>query len=705
MALISVENLTYKYPQAEKNALDGVSLEIAEGDYLALLGANGSGKSTLARLIAGFLEAESGIVNTQIQTEKDAADMGIVFQSPRDQVVAGIVRRDTSFGPDNLGLEKEAIEERVLQCLNAVNLTEKIDSSTYTLSMGQTQKLALAGILAMNSKILILDESLSMIDPATRSEILDYLDELNKKGVTIIHVTHDTDEARRAKKIVALDHGKIFFTGSPEDILKDRSIELKIFGEPLMREKPASFYTENYKASETVLKVDDVFFSYNQIDSVLNGISLELKKGTLNALVGASGCGKSTLFEIISGLLKADSGKIYVKGSVAFALQDSESALFQEFAGDDVAYGPINQGKSGSELKAIVKNAMDLSGIPFDEFADRRIREISGGEKRKVSLAGVIALDSDIIIFDEPTSALDPASQTSIMKTLRKLCDEGKTVLFSTHRLEEAAYADRCITMHSGKISDDTQKGLEKTVAENCQEISVCEQIKLLDSLRKNPEGYYTPKKSLIHNMRAWLKYLVFLTLFIAPLCFSDFKILCICIGATVLYSLSAKYPPLKMMKNIVRMLPWILFFVVFQIFFFKVLPTDTVYFKFGFLSFTSTKLHLALLTVLHLIPAIISLFTFLYSADETDIIDGIKELHLGRYFAMLLAVIFRFIPLLKQESALIVKAQLVRGGLKNISGPLKRIRAMIPVFVPLILQTLSRADNMGDTLIARGFK
>jgi energy-coupling factor transport system ATP-binding protein len=185
---------------------------------------------------------------------------------------------------------------------------------------------------------------------------------------------------------------------------------------------------------------------------------------------------------------------------VAFALQDCESALFQEFAGDDVAYGPINQHKKNPELKSIVKNAMDLSGVPFAEFADRRIRELSGGEKRKVSLASVIALDSDILIFDEPTSALDPASQTSIMKTLRKLCDEGKTVLFSTHRLEEAAYADRCLTMGSGLIVSDTADNIEQTQANNCEKISVCEQIELLDSLRKNPEGIYTQKK--IFNTR-----------------------------------------------------------------------------------------------------------------------------------------------------------------------------------------------------------
>ncbi len=705
MALISVANLTYKYPQAEKNALDGISLEIQEGEYVALLGANGSGKSTLARVIAGFLEPASGVVKTEIAASEDSAEMGIVFQSPRDQVVAGIVHRDTAFGPENLGLDKTEIQERVNQNLQAVKLNEKINSSTYTLSMGQTQKLALAGILALNSKILILDESFSMIDPATRSELLDYLDDLNDKGVTIIHVTHDTDEARRAKKIIALDHGKIFFTGTPQQIIKDRSIEQKIFGEPLMREKPASFYAENFKDKETVLKVEDVYFGYNETTSVLKGISFELKKGTLNAIVGSSGCGKSTLFEIISGLLKTNSGNVYANGSVAFALQDCESALFQEFAGDDVAYGPINQHKKNPELKSIVKNAMDLSGVPFAEFADRRIRELSGGEKRKVSLASVIALDSDILIFDEPTSALDPASQTSIMKTLRKLCDEGKTVLFSTHRLEEAAYADRCLTMGSGLIVSDTADNIEQTQANNCEKISVCEQIELLDSLRKNPEGIYTQKKSLIHGMPAWLKYIVFLVLFITPLCFSDFKILGICCVATMLYALLAKYPAGKMVMNFLRMLPWILFFVAFQILFFKVLPDDSVYFKFGFLSLTSTKIRLSILTVLHVIPAIVSLFTFLYSSDEMDIIDGIKQLHLGKYFAMLVAVIFRFIPLLKQEAALIVKAQVVRGGLKRISGPLKKIRAMLPVFVPLILQTLTRADNMGDTLIARGFK
>lgn len=710
---VSINKLSFSYEGEQDNILNDISFDVDKGDYLALLGPNGSGKSTLARLIAGFLIPTSGSIDFYKNPDEI---LGIVFQSPRDQIVALTVGRDTSFGPENLGLPKIQIDQRVTKVLTETNLIQKIDSSTYALSLGQTQKLALSGILALNPSLLILDESLSMIDPATRLDILNYLDELNKQGITIIHVTHDTDEARRAKKIIAIEKGSVFFQGTPDDILKNPQLELKLFGEPLMR--LTSFFDDRLKNKEIVLKMQDVSFSYdNNEKSLFSNFSLELKKGTLNAIMGASGSGKSTLFEIASGLLSPSAGKIFAQSMPAFALQDCDSALFEEFAADDVAFAPLNNGFSPEKIKDCVKNAMDLCTLPFDEFADRKTMELSGGEKRKLSLACIIAMDKDILFFDEPTSALDPASRCSIMKTLRRLCDDGKTILFSTHRLDEGAYADRCITIEDGKIIYDTQEGEESIAQSNNLsdfiQIEPHPQTKVLDKLQKTKNGEYQDKRSIIHKINPVLKYLIFFTLFIAGLCVDSYKLL---IGVNlicIIYSCLAKYPIKKLILRILKMIPWIMFFMVFQFIFFPAQNNETIFFKLGFFSITQTKISLAIKTLLHCIAAIISLSVFMFSTNETEIIDGIQKMLLplkkigfpSHYVAMVVGIIFRFIPILTQEASLIIKAQIVRGGLKDTKGIFNRIKNLLPLFVPLILQTIKRATNLGDTLTARQFK
>lgn len=713
--LFELKNLSFSFNDSKK-VVDGISFSVQKGEYIALLGPNGSGKSTLARLIAGFLEADSGKI---IFNKKDNEIVGIVFQSPKDQIVAQTVFRDCAFGPENLELPKTEIQKRVEKSLTETNLIEKINSSTYALSLGQTQKLALSGILALTPSLLILDESLSMIDPATRKDILDYLDELNQSGITIIHVTHDTDEALRAKRIIAMEKGKIFFEGTPDDILKNRQLEQKLFGEPLMR--LTSFFQTDSSPKENVFNIEDISFSYddNSDKNIIDGLSLSLKKGSLTALIGPSGSGKSTLLEIASGLLIPKTGHIEGTTMPALALQDCESSLFEEFAADDVAFAPLNNGVTGKALKECVQKAMDLCGLPFKEFADRKTTELSGGEKRKLSLAGIIALDKDILFFDEPTSALDPASRCSIMHTLRDLCQQGKTILFTTHRLDEAAYADRCITLKNGKIVQDTaesEKSHDTASKENTKpftKITPHSETSILEKLQKSKLGDYCLKDSLIHKLNPVLKYLVFFAIFIFGLCVDSYQLLFLANGISIFYLLASKYPMKKIFFRILKLLPWILFFLVFQFFFFKALENEKIFFQIWIFSLTPSKLHFALKTLLHCLSAIIAISVFTFSTNETEIIDGMKNLLSplrklripSHYAAMVVGIMFRFIPILIQEASLIIKAQIIRGGLKETKGIFNRIKNLLPLFIPLTLQTLKRAANLGDALIARQFK
>ena len=254
----------------EQPAVNGVSFEIEEGDYCAIVGANGSGKSTIARLIAGLFSPSSGSINFS-----QKISVGMVFQSPKDQIISGIVSRDTAFGPQNLKLPKSEIELRTIECLNIVDLLQKASSSSYSLSLGQTQKLAVSGILAIWPKMMILDESVAMLDPASRKSIFEFLRYWNRHGNTVLHITHDLDAIKESKRVIALDKGSLVFDGKTSDFLKNEKYVLNVTGQKLL-EVDKKKAAEKIIKKETVFGFNNVFFCYENDDksSVKNKASL-----------------------------------------------------------------------------------------------------------------------------------------------------------------------------------------------------------------------------------------------------------------------------------------------------------------------------------------------------------------------------------------------------------------------------------------------
>lgn len=262
MSLLEINSVEYKYPQSSKKALDNVSLCVERGEYIAVLGSNGSGKSTMARLMAGFFKPDSGTVSLQ----KDVLP-GIVFQQPKEQIVAGIVERDTAFGPQNLSMTKGEIELRTIECLSVVGLADRASSRTFELSLGQTQRLAFSGILALFPDLLILDEVTAMLDPASRNELVEFIDRWNKKGHTVIHVTHDEDEALHAKRIIVMESGRIVFDGLREEFMASPHVIESVFGkDEVLPEKKVS-------SSEESLCVKDLSFGYPE-RKIFSGLNL-----------------------------------------------------------------------------------------------------------------------------------------------------------------------------------------------------------------------------------------------------------------------------------------------------------------------------------------------------------------------------------------------------------------------------------------------
>lgn len=230
MAYISFKDVTFAYPGEKRNAIDNLNIEIEKGEHIALVGRNGSGKSTFARLLNGLNVPARGVVTVDGMTTADKTRLfdirktvGVVFQNPDNQTVASIVEDDVAFGPENLGVPRKEIGERIEYALNAVGMAEYRKATPSRLSGGQKQRIAIAGVLAIKPSVIVMDESTAMLDPKGRKEVTDTVKKLHdENGMTVINITHYMEEAVSADKIFVMDGGKIVASGMPEEIFADR---------------------------------------------------------------------------------------------------------------------------------------------------------------------------------------------------------------------------------------------------------------------------------------------------------------------------------------------------------------------------------------------------------------------------------------------------------------------------------------------------
>lgn len=267
--IVKVENLVYRYDDEiiTKNAIDGVSFDIKEGEFVVIIGHNGSGKSTLAKHFNGiFYPTEGDVYIGGMNTKDDSLiwkirqKAGMVFQNPDNQIVATIVEEDVAFGPENLGVDKDTIRKRVDEALKLVNMSEFAKKQPHNLSGGQKQRVAIAGIIAMRPDCVIFDEPTAMLDPSGRKEVVDTILKLNKEeGKTVVHITHFMDEATEADRIIVMDEGKIKMQGKPREIFS-RVEELNALGldVPQMTELSYELNNEGISVKRDILTVEEM---------------------------------------------------------------------------------------------------------------------------------------------------------------------------------------------------------------------------------------------------------------------------------------------------------------------------------------------------------------------------------------------------------------------------------------------------------------
>lgn len=692
-AVITVNNLSYSYDS--KKALDRVSFCLEPSSYTAIVGSNGSGKSTLCRLICGLIENQEGEIIIE-----QGKRIGLVFQSPKDQIVSGKVYRDTAFGPQNLKLTPDEVELRTIECLSVVELLHKAEAPSNALSLGQTQKLAFAGMLAVSPDILILDEATAMLDPSSRENIYEILRSFNRRGSTIIHITHDLDAVKEASDVIGLEEGRIFFNGTSADFLKKPELVRKIRGELLKKAEKMDL-----SGREVSFSFDNISFAYaNKHDDenafLLNNISFSLYKGTLTALTGPSGAGKSTLLELGAGLLEPTGGSVLCNQKPALAQQNCAAALFEAFASDDVAFGPRNDGVKGHALVERVKESMDKAGLPFSLYGERQSAGLSGGEQRRLAIAGILAMNRDIVFFDEPTAGLDGISRSRVMAMLRSLADEGKTVLFTTHHQDEADFADREIKLENGNV----QAPVAPEPVELLHPYDSISLLKGLKSFSTGLSGSGWKTKCRLEKVPAFLRIIIFLVLFVLSLVFKK-TVACGCmVAVSIIYCLFANFSFKKIIKSVFKLLPFLCFFAVFQLVFRPALPDEVRYTTWRFLTITPSKLLFCLNSILRTYASLLCVCAFFVSTPEYDLIDGLKKLLPFKSLILIMELIFRFIPLLVDEAADIIKTQIIRGGLGKVKGKLARIKAVVPLIVPLVIRTVKRSEILADAIVMRCF-
>lgn len=526
--MIKIRNLAFEYFDRDDeghltemiNAIRGINFSAKKGDFIAVTGKNGSGKSTFARILNRLLVPIEGTVVIMGLNAMDEANtmairkkVGMVFQNPDDQLIGSVVAEDVAFGAENIGVTENKLWDRVIGSIETVgfrNAKEFAEKRINQLSGGERQKVALAGVLAMQPDCIVLDEATSMLDKKSRNEILSLLRDLNKKaGITIIMITHSMDELVYADQVYVMNQGTVAMKGRCQEIyyreeqLENLGLEVPVQARlartlflkgildrddlftadeaaaNIKSKFPHKFYLDtsmprgrvSHKSQNPMraIIVDNIDFSYGG-NKVLEHVSFSVEKGEYVAFVGRTGAGKSTLLQQLPGLLRPSQGSIFVDGvdiwdkttdlrsircKIGYIFQYPGQQLFAKNVYEDVVFGPRNVGVSEVEAERRAYESIRLVGLPEDVY-DMPMDKLSGGQRRRVALAGVLAMQPDYLILDEPVAGLDPEGKREILQIIDALHKQaGITIIVVSHDVESVSqYADRVLIVEDKGVTD-----------------------------------------------------------------------------------------------------------------------------------------------------------------------------------------------------------------------------------------------------------
>jgi energy-coupling factor transport system ATP-binding protein len=485
-----VENLSFRYRDRQGAAIHNISFDARPGEVLLIAGASGCGKTTLIRCINGLIpRSYKGEVSGRIlvfgEEVKDwplsriSQRIGTVLQDPERQILGTKVLNEVAFGLENLGLPREEIYERVQAAMDILEISHLRARDTFTLSGGEKQKVALAGVVAMRPSILLLDEPLASLDPASALDSLNTIRLLANQGMTVLMVEHRVEDVLRIKpeRVMFMSEGEIRYLGNPAGLSKMVNYrEVKLPAEDIVeraREEPAPptlrllpSAADAQPETNASVRFENVAFGYEADQQVLHGINLEIKRGDIIAVLGPNGAGKTTFVKHAIGLLKPRSGRVLVNGqdtrqssvaeiarTLGYVFQSPSHMLFAPTVREELSFGPRNLNHSKEEIEQEVKEALQIVNLS-DKEQDPPLA-LSFGQQKRVSIAAILAMRSRILVMDEPTAGQDYQNYMNFMDSILQL-PGFEAILFITHDVDLAViFANRVLIINNGQLIAD----------------------------------------------------------------------------------------------------------------------------------------------------------------------------------------------------------------------------------------------------------
>ena len=513
--MISFKNFSFKYNNVVDKTLKNIDLTINKGEKVLIVGPSGSGKSTLSHCINGLIpfsyngEIEGELIIDNIKPyEESLSDVskkvGTILQDQDSQFIGLSVGEDVAFNFENNAMPLKEMKVKVIDALELVNMVDFINHSPYELSGGQKQRVSLAGVLGSDAEVLLFDEPLANLDPASGKEIMQLINDIHEKtNKTIIIVEHRIEDVLEQPfdKVIVINKGEVQGFGTPDEILKSDLLKNNGLREPLYLEamklagcdisqsenlKDLSNIDERNKEvlknwfnnetsnkdsiikEEKILEVKNLAFSHDGIKNTINDVSFHLNKGEILAVLGNNGAGKSTLCRLITGILKPQKGSIFLnnqcidswsikqKGSsIGYVMQNPNQMISQHMIKDEIALGLKCRNYSKEEIDKKVEEVLKICGLyPYRNWP---VSALSYGQKKRVTIASILAINPEVIILDEPTAGQDYKHYTEFMEFIKELSAQGISIILITHDMQlTLEYCHRAVVLSGGeKIADD----------------------------------------------------------------------------------------------------------------------------------------------------------------------------------------------------------------------------------------------------------
>lgn len=518
METYRIKDLSFTYPQMDKKALSNINLAIDSGEFVLICGKSGSGKSTLVRHLKTLLTPHGkkegkiyffGKPLEEVEHAAQASQIGYVFQSPDNQIVTDKVWHELAFGLESLGYDKSTIRLRVAEMASFFGIHNWFYKKVTELSGGQKQILNLAGIMAMQPEVLILDEPTSQLDPIAASDFIETIKKINRElGTTIIITEHRLEEIIPVSdRLIVMDEGCIIADGPPEEA----GLRLNEIGHPMFLamtsamqiyarvkndfpcpvtvnqgrrwvdsfmqgkavKKSYSEVKDDAPKKNAVIKLKDVWFKYEKnLPDVIKDLSLEVKEGEFYCIVGGNGAGKTTALSVISGIQTPYRGRVLIKGkdiakmnvkeryrnNLGVLPQNPQSLFVKKTVKLDLLEMLSDIKLTDTQKEEKIKRVADIAEL--NALLSMHPYDLSGGEQQRAALAKVLLLEPTILLLDEPTKGLDSFFKEKLANILRTLTSQGVTVVMVSHDIEFCAkHGDRCAMFFDGSIiSSNTAK-------------------------------------------------------------------------------------------------------------------------------------------------------------------------------------------------------------------------------------------------------